>query len=62
MAKPNEQQLLNARARAVGHRIENLSNAGNYRVHNKTTGAYFIVSKYSELRELIGNLEKEALA
>jgi len=58
-AKPNEQQLLNARARAVGHRIENLSNAGSYRVHNKKTGAYFIVSKYSELRKLISKLEQE---
>jgi len=59
MAKPNEQQLLNARARAVGHRIENLGAAGSYRVHNKKTGAYFIVSKYAELRELISKLEKE---
>jgi len=59
MAKPNEQQLLNARAHEVGHRIENLGAAGSYRVHNKTTGAYFIVSKNSELRELISNLEKK---
>jgi len=61
MVKPNEQQLLNSRARAVGYRIENLGAAGSYRVHNKTTGDFYQVTKYSELRELIGNLEKEAL-
>jgi len=59
MAKPNEQQLLNARARAVGHRIENLGAAGSYRVHNKATGDFYQVSKNSELRELISNLENK---
>ena len=59
MAKTNEQQLLNARANAVGYRIENLGAAGNYLVHNKNDGSYFVVSKYSELRELINSLEED---
>ena len=61
MAKTNEQQLLNARANAVGYRIENLGAAGNYLVHNKNDGSYFVVTKNAELRELISNLEKEVL-
>jgi len=60
MAKyESEQQKLNARARTIGHRIENLSTAGSYRVHNTNSGEYYIVTKNSALQQLITQLENE---
>lgn len=58
--KKSEQQILNDRARAVGHRIENLSDVGSYRVHNSKNGNYYIITKHIELCDLINNLEAQA--
>jgi len=58
--KKNEQQILNNRARAIGHRIENLKTVGHYKIYEIKTGAYYIVTKHIELCSLINNLEAQA--